>query len=219
MKQKVILVHGYNKSCKDMVTLKENLEKLGYEGIVVDLPLTFKDIEYATLVFEEKVAEIICDLNEDEKISMIGHSTGGIVIRLLLSKIKYIDKIHRCVLIATPNKGSRLADITSVLSSVFINIFKTLKSIRTENIEKLNLKHIDRIEVGAIAGNKNNLFLGKLLNHENDGRVEVDSVEYAGLKDFIVVPYGHKEIHYKFEVAKLIDDFLKYGSFNKYYKG
>lgn len=215
MKRKVILVHGYNKSSRDMSILKKNLDDLGYEGILVNLPLTFKEIEYATLVFEEIIEKIICNLKEDEKISLVGHSTGGLVIRLFLSNTKHIDRIHRCVLIAAPNKGSQLANIASKISSIFINVFRTLKSLRSKNIEELKLKHIDSIEIGAIAGNKNNLFLGKLLKSENDGRVEVKSVKYKGLKDIIVVPYGHKEIHHKFEVAELVDTFLKNGDFNK----
>src|SRR5690554_3857812 len=110
MKQKVILIHGYFRTQRDMMDLKKNLEKLGYEGILVDLPLTFNNIEYATSVFEGKIEGIINSLQEDEKISLVGHSTGGLVIRLFLSNTKHIEKIHRCVLIATPNEGSQLAD-------------------------------------------------------------------------------------------------------------
>ena len=215
MNKKVILVHGYTKHYDDMLVLKKNLDFLGYEAILVDLPLTFKYITDAAIIFEERINEIICSLKEDEKISLVGHSTGGLIIRLLLSNTKYIEKIHRCVLIATPNKGSELADIASRISHIFINIFKTLKSLRHENVEKLNLKQIDDIEIGGIAGNKSDLLLGKLLENENDGRVEVNSVRYEELKDFIVVPYNHEEIHYKFEVAELVDDFLKSGYFNK----
>ena len=46
---------------------------------------------------------------------------------------------------------------------------------------------------------KNKLLLGKLLTGENDGRVTVNSVYYEGLKYFIILPYQHKEIHYKWE--------------------
>ncbi|MBF8983411.1 alpha/beta fold hydrolase [Lutibacter sp. B2] len=215
MKKKVILVHGFNKNKKDMFILKKNLEKIGYECILIDLPLTFKEIEYCTSIFEEKIEEIICSLKENEKISLVGHSTGGLIIRHFLSNTKYTDQINRCVLISTPNKGSQLADIASKLSNLFTNMFKTLKSLQSENIENLKLKHVESIEIGAVAGNKSNLLLGKLLKTENDGRVQVNSVKYKELKDFIVVSYGHKEIHHKYEIAELVSAFLENGHFKK----
>ena len=94
MKKKVILVHGFNKNQKDMLILKKNLEQIGYECILMDLPLTFKEIEYCTSVFEEKIKEIICSLKEDEKINLVGHSTGGLIIRQFLSNTEYIYRIY-----------------------------------------------------------------------------------------------------------------------------
>lgn len=211
--KKIILIHGYNRDHNDMTTLKDNLEELGYEIILVDLPLTFKRIEYCTDIFKREVQEIISRLPKEEKISLVGHSTGGLIIRNFLTITQHKGKIDKCVLIGTPNKGSKLADIAAKVANIFVDIFKTLKSLRTKNIERLNLYAGTEIEIGAIAGNKNNLLLGNLLKRENDGRVRVDSVKYDNLKDFIVLPYGHKEIHYKFETAKLIDNFLKYKKF------
>ncbi|HZK57212.1 MAG TPA: alpha/beta hydrolase, partial [Clostridia bacterium] len=207
-------VHGYYKNKKDMSVLKKNLEELGNEVISVELPLTFEDITYATSVFEETVTEIICGLREGEKINLVGHSTGGIVIRLFLSDTKYIDKIYRCVLIAVPNKGSKLADIASKLFPKSINVFKTLKSLKCENVRKLQLGNIDSVEIGAVAGSKSNLLSNRLLKSENDGRVEVSSAICGELKDFIVLPFNHGKIHHKFETAELVDAFLERGSFD-----
>ncbi|CAH2212153.1 alpha/beta fold hydrolase [Tepidibacter aestuarii] len=215
MKQKIILIHGYNKKSKDMKVLKNNLEKLGYEGALVDLPLTFKEIEHSTNILESIISEMSKDIKEDEKIHLVGHSTGGLIIRHLLSTTKYLDKIDKCVLIATPNNGSELADIVGNTMRIFTNIFKTLKSIQSENVKALNLKDNHEIEIGAIAGNKQNLFLGKFLAGENDGRVTISSVKFDGLKDFVKLPYGHKDIHYQLETVELIDSFLKYGTFYK----
>ncbi|WP_018248390.1 alpha/beta fold hydrolase [Orenia marismortui] len=215
MNSKVILVHGYKKNQNDMLVLKENLEDLDYDVILVDLPLTFKKIEACNSIFKQKIEKIISNLDQNEKISFVGHSTGGLIIRCFLSNTEYQGRVHRCVLIATPNQGSQLANIAAKFANIFINIFKTLDSLRSSNVQKLFLEDIATIEVGAIAGNKNNLFLGKLLKNENDGRVQVDSVKYNGLKDFIVIPYGHKEIHYKFKTAELVDSFLRKGKFKR----
>ncbi|MCT4621902.1 MAG: alpha/beta fold hydrolase [Marinisporobacter sp.] len=213
MNPKVVLVHGYNKNSNDMKVLKKNLEKMGYEGISVDLPLTYEEIEYAAFVLEGIIHEIIKDLKHNEKINIVGHSTGGLVIRYLLSTSKYINKINKCVLVATPNNGSELADIAGKMSKTFINIFKTLKSLQSEEVKALKLENSHEIEIGAIAGNRSNSLLGNLLTDENDGRVTVKSVKFSGLKDFVVLPYGHKEIHYKWKTARLIDTFIKTGKF------
>ena len=214
MKKKIILVHGYYQNKKDMSALEENLEKLGNEVISVELPLTFEDITYAATVFKEMVLKIIHGLKDGEMINLVGHSTGGIVIRLFLSNTEHIDRIHRCVLIAVPNKGSKLADIASELFPRSVNVFKTLKSLKCENVRGLRLKHIDDIEIGAIAGCRSNLLSDRLLKNENDGKVEISSAIYKELKDFVILPFSHKEIHKKFETAELVDVFLEQGNFN-----
>ncbi len=209
-----ILVHGYNKNKNDMMILSDNLEKLNHKCFLVDLSLTFKEIEYNSVIFEKNFERISRDIGKDKQINLIGHSTGGIIIRKFLVDTKYIDNIDKCVLIATPNNGSELADIVSKHLSYGTKIFKTLVSINSSSVKMIEkIKH-DRIKIGAIAGNKNNLLLGNLMNEENDGRVKVNSVFYDGLDDFIILPYGHKEIHYKWDTAKLVDKFIMDGKFN-----
>ena len=106
-----------------------------------------------------------------------------------------------------PNKGSKLADLASELFPRSVDIFKTLKSLKCENVRKLQLKHIDGVEIGAIAGNKGNLLSDILLKDVNDGRVEINSAIYKELKDFIVLPFNHNEIHHKFKTAELVNIF------------
>lgn len=215
MKNKNILIHGYYKSYKDMRVLKANLDKLGYDNILVDLPLTFRTIDYSNSVFTEIISGIVAGLKTGEQLNLIGHSTGGLIIRYFLSTAPNISFINKCVLIATPNKGSELADIAGRFSRKFIRLFKTLESLQTKEILDMQLKNgFSNIEIGGIAGNKCNLLLGHLLSEENDGRVTVKSAKLEGLRDFIVLPYGHKEIHYKFLTAELIDAFIKHSRFD-----
>lgn len=213
MVEKVLLVHGFNKNKNDMKTLMKHLESLGYEGVLVNLSLTFKEINYSINKLEKELEKIISRMDEDEKICLIGHSTGGLIIRKLLYETKYKDKIDSCILISTPNRGSELADIVTKHFKLWANIFRTLKSLESNEVGNIGFKKINNIKIGALAGNKSNLLLGKLLKDENDGRVKVNSVRYDDLDDFIVLPYGHKEIHYKIETANQIDNFIKTGKF------
>lgn len=198
-----------------MERLKRNLDSFGYECILPNLPLTFKEFDIASVALDHVLEEMVrFHLEKDEKIHLIGHSTGGLVIRKLISETKYTASIGRCVLIATPNKGCKLANIAGKIKPI-VRIYKTLKSLDYDYVESVdfNPKSDTDIEVAAIAGNKNNLLLGNLIGLENDGRVELDSVYYPELKDFITLPYGHLEIHHQPETAKWIDTFLRSGKF------
>lgn len=196
-----------------MHPLQKHLMSYEHECFLIDLPITYKKIEVAASMLSEFLEDIIqTHLSEGEQIHFVGHSTGGLVIRKMLSETKSADKIGRCVLIATPNKGSKLAHIASKLP-LYVQIFKTLGSLSYKYIEQMGIIDKPTIEIGAIAGNSSNLFLGYFINEESDGRVEVKSVDLPNFTDFIVLPYGHKEIHHQKETAKLVDTFLKNGKF------
>jgi len=50
----IILIHGYNKSKKDMIPLKINLIEMNYKVHLLDLPLTKKKFNYAYKIFKKK---------------------------------------------------------------------------------------------------------------------------------------------------------------------
>lgn len=210
--KKAILIHGYNKNKNDMLVLQENLLTYKIQTILIDLPLTFRPIEESSTMLTNYFTQAIQSIRDDEKISLIGHSSGGLVIRYLISLLKDLSKLDRCVFIATPNQGTLMADMAFKWMKPISRIYKTLDSLHTAHRDRIpNLN--PAIEVGAIAGSKNNLLLGKLLKAENDGRIEVNSVHMEGLKDFIIVPYGHKEIHYQTVTARLVSNFIYTGKF------
>ncbi|MCF8111407.1 MAG: hypothetical protein K9J85_07945 [Desulfobacteraceae bacterium] len=214
MKSKtVILVHGYGKGPADMRSLAGFLKEAGYRTVRVNLPLTFERVEEAAEVFAREVDSVLEDLPEDETIAMVGHSTGGIIIRHFLSHSPNRYRVDHAVLIATPNNGSRLAEKIGEFSDLLVETFATLDSLRPENISRLKLYDSGEIPIGAIAGNKGDLALGGLLENENDGRVELDSIYYPGLDDFIIVSFNHNEIHHKKETAELVRRFIETGSF------
>ncbi len=211
-KDPVVMVHGYNKNKKDMISLKKYLGNLGYNTHLVNLPLTHKHINKATKMFKKQLQQISKQYSKNTKFHIVGHSTGGLVIlNYLRHPVKEIS-IDRCVQIATPNKGSQLADIAfNYLPFIFKN-YKTLNDIQTEktNIPKNSLINN---KIGAIAGNKSNSIYSIIIKGDDDGRISIDSVKIPALEDFLILPYGHKEIHHKKKTAKYIHNFLEYGKF------
>lgn len=191
-----------------MKPLQRHLESFGYHCILPELPLTYQDVEDATRLLDELMREI--DVSDGEKVHLVGHSTGGLVIRKLITDSEQVKKVGRCVLIATPSKGNKLAMLADKVK-LYTSIFKTVKSLTKKRIESYQLKNDSNIEMAAIAGDNSNLILGRFLKQENDGRVEVESVYFPELTDFATLPYGHKEIHHQKETAVMVDRFLRLG--------
>jgi pimeloyl-ACP methyl ester carboxylesterase len=217
MSEAIVLVHGYFRTSSDMNPLEHYFRDKGYVVFSLNLNTTFGSLQECT---EDMKYKILTLGIEKENVSFVGHSFGGLIIRHYLSQYR-LPNLQRCVLIATPNKGSKLADIgMAILGSFPLNPFKSLDSLQTSISYISPPLNSPPPEIGVIAGNKCNLILGNLLASENDGRVEVNSTKFDDMKDFIVLPYGHHEIHHREETAKLIDMFLKVGSFrsNQDYK-
>ncbi len=212
----VVLVHGYTSDSRDMRSLARFLEADGYRAVKVDLPLTFDHVEDAADVFAREVEAILSDIPDDQTIAMVGHSTGGLVIRYFLSHYPQHKRVGEAVLIATPNRGSTLAGMAGEISGLLVETLATLDSLRPENISKLGLDDPENVRIGAIAGNKGNLVLGQLLEKDNDGRIEVHAVYYPELDDFAIVPYNHNEIHHQKETAQLVERFIRTGAFDSH---
>lgn len=207
----VILVHGFFRTSQDMFFLKVYLEEKNYRGYTINLPTTFASLKECTEVLEQKMQLI--KKEKIHKLFFVGHSMGGLIIRNYLSK-NHVSNIGRCVLIATPNSGSRLADLALTgLRLAPMNPIRSLQALQTKAPEILPPLNNPPPEIGVIAGNQNNLLLGKLLPSQNDGRVEIESTFFPGMKEHIVLPFNHHDIHHKEETATLVWQFLEYGTF------
>ncbi len=213
MREEIILVHGYNKNEKDMLPLMNNLKEFGLNVRTINLPITFSNFNYCAELFAYKIKRILED-TKIEKLHLIGHSTGGLIIKKFIEDTK-LTNIGKCILIATPNKGTKLANITKDYLPFVVKIFKPIDALIEGNQKILEPKNIPTPEIGCIIGRKNNLALGIFLSTESDGRVEVESAKDNAMKECIILNYGHKEIHHQKEVAEYIYNFIKYEKFEK----
>lgn len=211
---RIILIHGYNKNEKDMEVLGNYLVEMGYKVEYLNLPLLFKEIDYSIAHLKDFLFDLQrSGVNKREEIILIGHSSGGLVIRGAINDKRVRRIVDKVILIACPNQGCKLADYAKKYLPFMRRIFKTLKSLESDNINKLNVYKGRMIDIAAIAGSEPNLFLGRFLDEKNDGRVEVDEVMMNGLKDFLILPLGHKEIHKRIGTATYINNFIKRSSF------
>ncbi|MBN1292971.1 MAG: alpha/beta fold hydrolase [Candidatus Latescibacteria bacterium] len=208
-KELVILVHGFCRTHRDMKSLKNNLESYGHRVVSPDFP-TF------TGTLEECSKKLGSELNNVKGtydcVHLVGHSLGGLIIRQYLANNK-LSGLGRCVLIGTPNKGTELAGIVDRFIKPLVWIFKPYRVLKPGGRIFGQPINNPLPEIAAIAGDKNRLLFGGLIKRENDGRVPVASVPFEGMKEFIVLPYHHEEIHHKKLTARYVHNFLQNGTF------
>lgn len=207
----VVLVHGFNRTERDMTALKNNLQRFGYDVLTVNLPTRFKSLEDCSELFKQQLLEISKGLTDNQMLHLVGHSLGGLIIRSVLADDLKIN-FGRCVFIAPPNKGTKLADVAKAICKCSIEIFKPLKSLTDQGVY-IPRSSIHNPEIGVIAGSKNNILWGVFLSPESDGKVEIESTKLDEMDDFITRNYNHDEIHHKAEIAQLVHNFLQSGRF------
>ena len=207
----VVLLHGFWRTKRDMSFLENSLQSHGYHVFAPTLPTTFQSLETCTVKFEQKFREIH---SKYDRIHFVGHSIGGLIIQLFLSRNR-VSALGRCVLIATPNDGTELAGLVARYLKPLMWICKPYQALLPGGAGIPPPINNPPPDIGAIAGNRNTLFLGRFIKRESDGRVPVESVPFDGMKDFIVLPYHHKEIHRRKETAELVRRFLQKGTFEK----
>ncbi len=210
----VVLVHGFCRNATDMYTLKNNLKQWDYKVITVNLPTFFSTLKNCADLLANELSVIAGEIGEPHKIHLVGHSFGGLIIRSLLSN-HLVSNLGRCVLIGTPNHGTKLADLVKKIFWPALEIFKPLKALLSGGPDIAPPLGAAKPQIGVIAGNRNNLLAGFFLSKESDGKVEVKSAKLDGMSDFIIVYYNHDELHHTPEVTALVHSFLQTGSFRQ----
>lgn len=207
----IVLVHGFIKNAKDMRSLVSYL-KQDYDDIVaVDLPTTFVSMDVAV----SKLCQIIQNIPKTKSITFIAHSMGGILVCKCIDKLQ-LDNIDKCVFIATPFAGSKVADFGDRIP-FYSRILKPNKELKvTYDYLEICNKVAAMVPIGLIAGNKHSKFnlLAKFcLKNDHDGLVEVASVFAVNSADRIVLYKNHCKIHHDDETLSKIACFLQTGKF------
>jgi pimeloyl-ACP methyl ester carboxylesterase len=182
----VVLVHGLGRSSKSFGKTRRVLADAGYTVVPFEYPSTRADLDVAA----DYLRKTIDSLEGIEKIDLIVHSMGGIVVRRYL--VDGADKrIGRMVMLGVPNLG---ADIAEKLKKNFL--FKTIfgpggrqLAVGEDVVAKLPTPDF---EFGVIAGSR-----GKpdgynpLIPGDDDGVVSVASTRLPGAADFLEVRCLH----------------------------
>jgi len=230
----VLLVHGFDGT------------SASYQALVNDFKVTKQPVDVYTFSYSndnliqdissEMESYMETNLGKYDKIVMVGHSLGGVIVQRALSdskdkNLQYVDNVESVILLGTPNVGlpslndlSKLLD-RSVNSDDFNKIFKSDSTI-INDMKTINpIKKIDSINYYVIAGTKPyefkigpiNIKSDEVLNLEgkNDGLITVKEARTIGgeeinnlCTDYWEVNATHSELEESYQSRTLIKRIL-----------
>ena len=146
---------------------------------------------------------------------MVGYSMGGIVIRALLNKHRP-DNLGRVVQLASPNKGSEVADFVKT-NWLYEKIYGPAgQQLTTDQTGLRNLLGKVDYELGVVAGNASiDPVSSAIIPGDDDGKVSVESTRVSGMKDHVIVSATHTFFPGNKTVQRQALAFLRNGRFQR----
>lgn len=211
MNYRIVLIHGFHRSYKDMESLEQNLKSLGYKVENLNFPLTFPDIKFS----KEMLKKFLLDLKyggmiEKEEIVLIGYGLGGKLIEETLKDEEVDGIVDKIILIAAPLRDSVVHRRLKRVFPLLDTIFKPLRVLGKG--KKFEVKN-PKIEIGVIIGTETEGIFSRWLGEFNDGLLNSKECMLDSAKDTLLIPLVHEEIHRKMGIAKYINNFISKGRF------
>ena len=211
MNYRIVLIHGFHRSYKDMESLEQNLKSLGYKVENLNFPLTFPDIKFS----KEMLKKFLLDLKyggmiEKEEIVLIGYGLGGKLIEETLKDEEVDGIVDKIILIAAPLRDSVVHRRLKRVFPLLDTIFKPLRVLGKG--KKFEVKN-PKIEIGVIIGTETEGIFSSWLGEFNDGLLNSKECMLDSAKDTLLIPLVHEEIHKKMGTAKYINNFISKGRF------
>jgi len=209
----VMIFHGIARTSRHMKGLQRYLSGVGYDVINMDYPSRHHDLKTLVTIVHQALAD---RLIKDKPVHFVGYSMGGLLVRALLNTHRPA-RLGRVVQLASPNKGSEVADFARN-NRLFQSFYGPAgQQLGTKDNEALAaLLGSVNYELGIIAGNRTiDPISSLIIGRENDGKVAVDSTKLKEMKDFIVVPATHTFFPNNKTVQHQTFHFLQNGEFKR----
>ena len=204
----VILLHGIVRSSKAMKRMQARFEQAGYVAVPFDYPSTRVDLAKCG----EYLDRVIRSLEGIERISFVAHSMGGLVVRKWMADHKD-DRIHRLVMLGSPNKGAELADQLKDRPLFRVLLGPSGQQLASDPAGAIAELPTPRIPFAIIAGAKGTASgYNPLVPGDDDGVVSVESARLAGAADYWGLPVLHTMLPLKREVIEASLRFVSRGA-------
>jgi triacylglycerol lipase len=211
----IVLLHGLIRTPKSMQTMARALEGRGYTVVNIGYPSRREPIA----ALARHVADSIGRRIPSGRIHIVGHSLGGVLVRVAVANgLLDAARIDRVVMLGTPNRGTELVDRLQRNAATRWLLRTTMGVAGTElGTEPTGIMaRLPRVpfETGVIAGSAtDNPFFSLLLPGPDDGRVTVDRARVEGMRELIVLPYSHPFLMRRRAVIEATIRFLETGRF------
>jgi pimeloyl-ACP methyl ester carboxylesterase len=204
----VVTVHGLWMRGASMTILRKRLAPHGF---------SVTDFGYASvtgsLLGNARLLADYVDHLRGERIHLVGHSLGGVLIRAMLEQHPP-RRLGRVVCLGSPLRGSVTAARLARWPGGERMIGRSMLELgRRGGFDAWP----SSVEAGSIAGNRP-FGVGRLLGpfaEPNDGTVAVAETKVAGLRDHVVLRVSHMALLWSTEVAAQTEHFLLHGRFRR----
>jgi pimeloyl-ACP methyl ester carboxylesterase len=190
----VVLAHGMIRTPASMWWLARMLRAEGYRV----LNWGYSSYTRAVPELSARLArDTAAALGAAPKVHFVGHSLGTVLIRWVLAH-EPPPRVGRVVLLAPPNRGAARADAAAPYFGWLLPPLADLCS--APDAATVRLRAPAEVEVGIIAG-------------AADRTVAVAETRLDGARGHVLVPSGHTFIMLRRDVHRLVQAFLRSGSF------
>lgn len=205
----VVLLHGIVRSSKAMGRIAERLEADGYLVVPFDYPSTREGLGGCA----KYLNEVVQSLDGVERVSFVGHSMGGLVVRRWMAD--YDDgRVGRFVMLGTPNHGAQLADRLSTLGVYRLILGaggRDLVSGEAGEIAKLPVPSSPFAVIAGARGDGRGF--NPWVDGDDDGIVSVISAKLDGAEAYLEVPVLHSFLPFDARVIEAVAAYLSDGAF------
>jgi len=107
----VVLIHGWGVRASSMQELADSLAARGYDAYSYDYPTSECSLSRHCEIFLSRLRELLRKLPSTEKLYLLTHSMGGLVLRGAMANMTEGEcrRISAIVMLGPPNRGSLLA--------------------------------------------------------------------------------------------------------------
>jgi pimeloyl-ACP methyl ester carboxylesterase len=183
----VVLLHGIARTSRSLNKIERALQGSRFATLNLDYASRKKPLD--------SLAPDIARFAErtDGPIHFVGHSMGGLLIRICLAKYRP-PRLGRVVMLGTPNGGSEVADVLRRFA--IYRAFYGPAGLQLSTAQDAALRVLPPVdyELGIVAGigtvDPISSFL--ILPRPNDGKVSVQRTRLDGMTDHTLVKTSHR---------------------------
>jgi len=186
----VVLLHGIARTSRSLNKIERALQGARFATLNLDYASRRKPLDALAADIAPDIASFAAQT--DGPVHFVGHSMGGLLIRVYLAKYRP-ERLGRVVMLGTPNGGSEVADVLQRFAIYRAFYGPAGLQLSTQQDPALRTLPPVDYELGIVAGIRTidpiSSFL--ILPRPNDGKVSVQRTRLEGMIGHTIVKTSH----------------------------